>query len=72
MTLKEKIKVVAVAINEQKRVVWHGAEYIVSGYSIVRSYNDLLLSVRLTDCKAASSWLWLDERKYFKEVEDAT
>lgn len=69
MTLKEKIKVLAVAINKQKRVIWQGAEYIVSGYSIVRSYNDLLLSVRLTDCKAASSWLWLDERKYFREVK---
>lgn len=72
MTLKEQIKAVAIAINEQKKVVWNGAEYIVSGYSIVRSYNDLIMSVRLTDCKAASSWLWLDGRKYFKEVEEKT
>lgn len=69
MTLNEKIKTIAKAINEDRTVCFGGTAYTVSGYGVTKEDGTLSLSVRLKDQNARSSWLWIDERKYFEKVE---
>ena len=65
--LNEKVKIVIHAINARADFVLGGSTYTVSGYSVTQDDGKLNLFIRLTDKIARKSWLWIDERIYFKE-----
>ena len=65
--LNEKVKTIIHAINARADFVFDGSVYTVSGFSVTQDDGKLNLSIRLTDKTAQKSWLWIDERVYFKE-----